>query len=247
MPTQRPFLYSLIKRGLLALMDDEDEPRGLFGYFGDDSADEGTASPGGSLPDTSPAAVPDDDARDSTLDYLGRQLSLAGRQVLTNPMGLQLPTRDPVSGELRVVPYLKSIGERYSQTASNLPFPTGMAPPRPTARAVTTLPRSEPGFLFGGPQAETVEDEAYRLPPEDYSGEDEDEDCYEQQQREERVCWNDYGAVFGPKHHSYTGCIRRARIRADLCRRGIKERPPQWSDADVDGWRPPPVPKSRKR
>lgn len=58
--------------------------------------------------------------------------------------------------------------------------------------------------------------------------------CDQQQEDEERDCWNDYGSVFGRGHFSYRGCMDRAKIRGDLCRRGLPQ-PPQWSDADVTG------------
>jgi RHS repeat-associated protein len=67
--------------------------------------------------------------------------------------------------------------------------------------------------------------------------------CDQQQEDEEQQCWNDYGSVFGGGHFSYRGCMDRARIRGDLCRRGLPM-PPQWSDADVTGQpRPPKTPK----
>ena len=61
--------------------------------------------------------------------------------------------------------------------------------------------------------------------------------CNEQQIAEESVCAENYGEIFGWNHWTYHGCMERAAIRGDLCRRGISDRPPPWSDADVDGWR----------
>jgi RHS repeat-associated protein len=58
--------------------------------------------------------------------------------------------------------------------------------------------------------------------------------CDQQQEDEEKECWENYGSVFGAGHFSYRGCMERARIRADLCRRGLPQ-PPAWSDADVTG------------
>jgi len=70
--------------------------------------------------------------------------------------------------------------------------------------------------------------------------------CDKQQEEEERECWENYGSVFGAAHFSYRGCMERARIRGDLCRRGMPQ-PPKWSDSDVTGQpRPPKPPKVNK-
>jgi hypothetical protein len=218
-------------------------PRGLFDLFDSDSEEE-DASPGDGRSGNPPAAVPDDEFRDPTLNYLGRQLSLFGRHILTNPMTLQLPTWDAASGELKVVPYLKSMGDRYSDTASKLPVPGGVMPPGPRATGpVTTL--SRPGFLFGPgagaiswPQAEDSRTIIYRLPPEEVSK----EDCDEQEREELARCHNDWGAIFGYDHWSYHGCKQRTKDRAILCRKGIADGPLPWSNSDVDGivWPKPP-------
>ena len=65
--------------------------------------------------------------------------------------------------------------------------------------------------------------------------------CDQQQEDEEEECWNDYGSVFGAGHFSYRGCLERARIRGDLCRRG-QPQPPKWGDSDVTGQPKPPKP-----
>ena len=52
---------TLIRRGLLGFMDEQDQARGRA--------------------DTTPAAASDDVFREPTLDYLGRQLALAGRHM----------------------------------------------------------------------------------------------------------------------------------------------------------------------
>lgn len=64
--------------------------------------------------------------------------------------------------------------------------------------------------------------------------------CDERQEEEEEACGKYWG------HWSYGGCMERARIRGDLCRRGIPDQPPQWSDADVNGWAPPSVPRGKR-
>lgn len=70
--------------------------------------------------------------------------------------------------------------------------------------------------------------------------------CDQQQEDEERECWENYGSVFGAGHFSYRGCLERARIRGDLCRRGMPQ-PPPWSDSDVTGQpRSPKPPKVSK-
>jgi len=75
---------------------------------------------------------------------------------------------------------------------------------------------------------------------------DDEDPCDKQQREEEEDCWRDYGSVWGAGHFSYRGCMERARIRGDLCRRG-QPQPPPWSDADVTGQpRPPKPPKGNK-
>jgi hypothetical protein len=237
--------YSLVRRGLLALMDEEEKQRGLFGLFGGNSREDERApsNDGRDDLDTPPVQGATEDHEPG---YLQRQLTGALHQILTNPLGIRALTRNPETGEINFAPYLKSVGDRYSETASALPFPVAAPPPRPGAPArAVTLPQSASGFLFGGPQATTAENQVYRLPPDDDRGEG--EDCEGQLREEEAECWHNWGSVFGKKHHSYTGCKERAKIRADLCRRGIEERPWRWSDVDVDGWRRPPGPKGRKR
>jgi hypothetical protein len=64
--------------------------------------------------------------------------------------------------------------------------------------------------------------------------------CDEQQELEEATCSKYFG------HWSYGGCIERARIRGDMCRRKQPNPPPPWSDADVDGWAPPSAPRGRR-
>jgi RHS repeat-associated protein len=58
--------------------------------------------------------------------------------------------------------------------------------------------------------------------------------CEQQQEDDEADCGRDYGSVFGWGSSAYRGCMERAMINADLCRRG---RPPvpKWSDRDVTG------------
>ena len=67
----------------------------------------------------------------------------------------------------------------------------------------------------------------------------EDDPCDAQQAQEEFSCRNYWG------HWSYGGCMERARIRGDTCRRKQPNPPPPWSDADVSSWAPPPAPRSR--
>lgn len=62
---------------------------------------------------------------------------------------------------------------------------------------------------------------------------DDQDPCDEQQEREEDSCRKYRG------HWSYNGCMERAAIRGDMCRRKQPDPPPQWSDADVNGWAPP--------
>jgi hypothetical protein len=66
-----------------------------------------------------------------------------------------------------------------------------------------------------------------------------DDPCDAQQAQEEFSCRKYWG------HWSYSGCMERARIRGDMCRRNQPNPPPPWSDADVNGWAPPPAPRSR--
>ncbi|MFC5770960.1 RHS repeat-associated core domain-containing protein, partial [Thauera sinica] len=70
---------------------------------------------------------------------------------------------------------------------------------------------------------------------------DDKDPCEEQQELEEAACSKYFG------HWSYGGCIERARIRGDMCRRKQPDPPPPWSDADVDGWAPPPAPRGNWR
>jgi RHS repeat-associated protein len=75
----------------------------------------------------------------------------------------------------------------------------------------------------------------------EWCSDDDDEDsCEERQEAEEDACQKCWG------HWSYRGCMERARIRGDMCRRGIPNPPPPWSDADVDGWAPPPAPRGNR-
>jgi len=64
--------------------------------------------------------------------------------------------------------------------------------------------------------------------------------CDKRQQQEENRCYELLGTWM------YSGCMDRARIRGDLCRRGIPDEPREWGDADVDGWAPPPAPRGKK-
>ena len=64
--------------------------------------------------------------------------------------------------------------------------------------------------------------------------------CDEQQELEEEAC----GTYWG--HWSYSGCMERARIRGDMCRRKQPNPPPAWSDADVNGWAPPRTPRGKQ-
>jgi RHS repeat-associated protein len=65
--------------------------------------------------------------------------------------------------------------------------------------------------------------------------------CEQQQDDDEEDCRRDYGSVFGWGSFAYQGCMQRARINADLCRR---EQPPlpKWNDSDVNGQPPAPKP-----
>jgi RHS repeat-associated protein len=66
-----------------------------------------------------------------------------------------------------------------------------------------------------------------------------DEDlCDAQQAQEEFSCGKYRGWVF-------RACMERASIRGDMCRRKQPDPPPPWSDADVNGWAPPPAPRGR--
>lgn len=58
---------------------------------------------------------------------------------------------------------------------------------------------------------------------------------------EEAACSKYFG------HWSYVGCIERARIRGDMCRRRQPDPPLPWSDADVNGWATPSAPRGNNR
>lgn len=248
---QLPLL--LRRRGLLGFMDEQDKPRGLFRFFGDDSPED--EKPPSAMPssetDVGPGAsdyqCADCASAAENPGYLQRQLSMALRQIVTNPLGVRPITRNPVTGEINYLPHLKSVGDRYSDTVANLPLPGGAIPPRPGAAPVTPL--SRPGFLFGPnsgaigrPQAEDAESLVYRLPPQGES----EEDCDEQEREELERCHSDYGEVFGYDHWSFHGCKQRAQDRAILCRKGRTDGPLPWSDADVDGIVWPKPPKRRR-
>jgi RHS repeat-associated protein len=67
--------------------------------------------------------------------------------------------------------------------------------------------------------------------------------CEEQQDQDEHECAQKYGRFFGWASPAYRGCMERARINADLCRRGLP-RIPAWSDPDVTG-EPPSKPRGK--
>jgi len=69
-----------------------------------------------------------------------------------------------------------------------------------------------------------------------------DQDPCDQRQREEEASCDKYWG-----HWAYGACKERARIRGDLCRRKMPDGPPQWSDADVNGWAPPSAPKGKRK
>jgi hypothetical protein len=76
-------------------------------------------------------------------------------------------------------------------------------------------------------------------PPRD----DDDDFCGRRFGQEQKLCARNYGQVWGFDSFAYQGCIERAKIRQDMCRRGLKP-PPRWSDRDVSG--EPPIPNRRK-
>lgn len=242
-------------RGLFGFMDEQDEedeqsePRGLFGHFagefGEDRPGTAAAASGSNASHAdSSNGPPQDEISDETPGYWQRQLNMAFRQILTNPLGVQPVTRNPVTGEINVVPYLKSVGDRYSATMPT-PFPSGRVPPRPRSAPVTTVTRPAPGFLFEGPQAQTAENEVYSVP----SGEDSEEDerpdpCLEQYEEDMDECSERYG------YHPdiYRRCTGRAAIRLAQCQKG-EPRMHRWNEVDIDGVRHPrvPWPKKKKR
>jgi RHS repeat-associated protein len=81
-------------------------------------------------------------------------------------------------------------------------------------------------------------------PPRSRGDDDDDDYCGRRFAYESQICRADYGEVWGYDHFSYQGCIERAKIREDMCRRGL-EGPPRWSDRDVSG--EPWTPKRKKR
>lgn len=66
-----------------------------------------------------------------------------------------------------------------------------------------------------------------------------DDHCEKQYEAEKAQCWKNYGAT---GYNWIVGaCLDRASERFSACVRNVPG-PPPWSDADVNGWRPPSPP-----
>lgn len=251
LPSPLP-LHVLQQSGLLGLLDAQDKLRGLFSYFGDGSEEEKEGPPSVAKPrevevgaDDPAHPCPNCAPPDESPGYVQRQLSMALRQVLTNPLGVRQMTQNPLTGEIYLVPYAKSVGERYSDTASKLPIPGGVMPPGPSATGpITTLPRS--GLLFGpGPGAisQPQAEDAGTVVFSRSSGRMSKKDCDKQKAEEMQRCHTDWGDIFGYNTWPFHGCKQRTQDRHILCRKGRTDGPLPWSDADVDGivWPKPPT------
>jgi len=66
--------------------------------------------------------------------------------------------------------------------------------------------------------------------------------CFERWQEERGYCFARYGEFGG--NWILRSCLARAEDRYTACLKGGPE-PPQWSDADIDGWQPPKPPRRR--
>lgn len=220
-------------------MDDLDKGRGLFSYFRDGSEREqeqpDAEPPRAAEPTPSKSAdqCVDCAASDESPGYLQRQLSMALRQILTNPLGVRQVTRNPVTGEYNYLPYVKSVGERYSQS---MPLPDGVAPTgmNPTGPAIT-LPR--PGFMFGPGAGAISQPQAEDVGPLVFSrsfGRMSKQACDKQEAEEMALCGRDYGEVYGYNTWPFHACKQRTQDRAILCRKGRTDGPPPWSAADME-------------
>jgi RHS repeat-associated protein len=91
------------------------------------------------------------------------------------------------------------------------------------------------GVMMSTPGKKAIKSIAQKI--QDLCTPDEDP-CDAQQMQEEFSCGKYRGWVF-------RACMERASIRGDMCRRKQPNPPPPWSDADVNGWAPPPAPRSK--
>jgi hypothetical protein len=242
-----PFdIARILPRGLLGFMDDQDEPEVPLG-----TDEERAPVANGLVPHDikGPILSPEDrlmqELRRRAVER-AMQLRAASEAAVNflGRTGVRPPTYDPVTGTPIVSNYLSDIGRLFSE---NMPLPglPGARPRGPTTTGpVTSLPRSEPRFLFGGPQAETAENQVYLVPPADEFGEDETtDDCVESWEEDMDEC----GERFGYAKDSFARCAERAGIRLSQCKSGVPRRlrMRRWSDMDEEGWRPPRLPKGR--
>lgn len=234
---------SLLRRGLLGLMDSEERPRGLFSLFDSGSEeDEPRTGDGVDAPlaaDGPPQAagmprVADDLSQESSLDYWRRQARLALWGFAT--LGTGGLTKDPVTGEIHYVKNATRVGDRMSEIAQQVPFGPGRAggPSRPTGPAgVRSQPQAGPGLLFGGPQATTTEDHVYAVGSGGGSKKDKTpDDCEDDYEEDMQEC----DERFSYRKDAYARCAGRAGIRLGQCGEGIPRRlrMPRWNDAEED-------------